>query len=64
MRVAIIARIENYKEDYPFNIRYKIDESFKKIFDELNILIIPIISEKNLNEISELCDFLYSRKVL
>lgn len=58
MKVAIMTRVENYKEDYPFNIRHIIDDSYRKIFDELNVLVIPIISEKNLDEIAESCDFL------
>lgn len=58
MKVAIICRMENYKDDYPFNIRYILDESYKKIFDELNVLVIPVISEKNLDEIVNICDAL------
>lgn len=58
MKVAIIARVENYKDDFPFNIRYTIDNSYRKIFDELNVLIIPVLSEKNLDEIVDMCDFL------
>lgn len=58
MKVAIICRMENYKEDYPFNIRYILDEAYKKIFDELNVLVIPIISENNLEEVATLCDAL------
>lgn len=58
MKVAIVTRIENYKEDFPFNVRHIIDESYRKIFDELDVLVIPIISEKNLDEISNICDFL------
>lgn len=58
MKVAIIARVENYKDDFPFNIRYTIDNSYRKIFDELNVLIIPVLSEKNLDEIVSMCDFL------
>lgn len=58
IKVAIITRVENYEEDYPFNVRHIIDDSYRKIFDELGVLVIPIISEKNVEEISELCDFL------
>lgn len=56
MKIAIIERVENYEEDKPFNKRYIIDESYKEIFDELGILIIPIISENNLEEIANMCD--------
>lgn len=58
MKIAIIQRPENYEEDFPFNKRYYIDEHYKNIFDKLNILIIPVISEKNLEEIANICDAL------
>lgn len=56
MKIAIIERIENYEKDEPFNKRYYLDNSFRKIFDELDILLIPVISEKNLDEIVNICD--------
>ena len=56
MRIAIIERIENDKNDTPFNRRYCLDNWFKEIFDELNILLIPVISEKNLDQIVNICD--------
>lgn len=56
MRIAIIERIENDENDTPFNKRYCLDNSFKEIFDELNILLIPVISEKNLDQIVNICD--------
>ena len=40
----------------PFNKRYCLDNWFKEIFDELNILLIPVISEKNLDQIVNICD--------
>lgn len=58
MKIAIICRMENYENDYPFNIRYILDESYIKIFDKLNILIIPVVSENNLDEIANSCDAL------
>lgn len=58
MKIAIIERLENYKEDEPFNKRYIIDESYKEIFDQLNALVIPVISENNLEEIANMCDAL------
>ena len=58
MKVAIICRIELNKNTDPFNIKYIIDESYRKIFDRLNILVIPVISEKNLVQIVEMCDAL------
>ena len=56
MRIAIIERIENDKNDTPFNKRYCLDNWFKEIFDELNILLIPVISERNLEQIVNICD--------
>lgn len=50
--------MENYKDDYPFNIRYILDEAYKKIFYELGALIIPIISENSSEEIANICDAL------
>ena len=58
MKIAIIERLENYKEDEPFNKRYIINESYKEIFDQLNALVIPVISENNLEEIASMCDAL------
>ncbi len=56
MKIAIIERIENYDEYKPFNKRYYLDDWFRKIFDELGILLIPVISENNLEEIVNMCD--------
>ena len=56
MKIAIITRLENYKEDAPFNKRYIIDNSYKEIFDKLNVTIIPVLSEKNIECIEEICD--------
>ena len=56
MKIAIVERIENYDEEKPFNKRYYLDSCFSEIFDELDILLIPVISEKNLEEICNICD--------
>ena len=56
MKIAIVERIENYEEDKPFNKRYYLDNSFREIFDELGILLIPVISEEKLDEICDMCD--------
>lgn len=56
MKIAIVERIENYDEKTPFNMRYYLDSCFKEIFDELDILLIPVISEKNLEEICNICE--------
>jgi len=55
-KIAIIGRIENYEKDKPFNKRYYIDDWFRKIFDELGVLLIPVISENHLEEIANMCD--------
>ena len=55
-KIAIIERIENYEERRPFNKRYTLNSFFKEIADELDILLIPVVSEKNLDEICNLCD--------
>ena len=56
MKIAIIERIENDDNDKPFNQRYYLDNAFKEIFDDLGILLIPVISEKNLEDICNICD--------
>lgn len=56
LKIAIIERLENYEEDKPFNKRYYIDNCFREIFDELDILLIPVISEKNLDKICDICN--------
>lgn len=56
MKIAIVERIENNDEKEPFNRDYYLSDWFRKIFDELGILLIPVISEKNLNEIVNMCD--------
>lgn len=56
MILAIIERIENVKEEEPFNYRYYLTEHYKKIFDELNILLFPIVSIKNLEKVCDICD--------
>lgn len=45
MILAIIERIENIKDEATFNNRYYLTEHFKKIFDELDILLFPIVSK-------------------
>lgn len=55
-KIAIIERIEKYEEGRLFESRYILDSSFKKISDELDILLIPVVSDKNLDEICNICD--------
>lgn len=56
MILAIIERMEDIDKEKPFNNRYYITNYFKEIFDELDILLFPIISEKNMKKVCELCD--------
>lgn len=56
MILAIIERIEDIKSEEPFNNRYYLTNYFKEIFDELDILLLPVISENNLEKVCELCD--------
>ena len=53
MVLAIVERIENISES---NNRYFLKEHFKNVFDELNILLFPIISQKNLEKVCDICD--------
>ena len=56
MKIAIIGRMKNKEENKPFNKEYVLNNSFREIFDELGILLIPVISNKNLDEICAMCD--------
>lgn len=56
MKLAIIERLENLEEEKPFNVRYYLDSYFKDIFDKLNVLLIPVVSDKYIDEISNMCD--------
>ncbi|MCI8362690.1 MAG: gamma-glutamyl-gamma-aminobutyrate hydrolase family protein [Clostridia bacterium] len=56
MILAIIERKENVREEKPFNSRYFLTEHYKKIFDNMNIILFPIISEKNIDKICDICD--------
>ena len=56
MRIAIIERLDKEEGEEPFEITYYLDNYYKEIFDELNILLIPVISENRLEEVCSLCD--------
>ena len=56
MILAIIGRIENVKGDSSSSNKYYIKEDYKRIFDELNVLLFPIISNINLEKICNICD--------
>lgn len=56
LKIGIIERIENYDSEEPFNKRYALDSYFKDIADELDIILIPIVSSKHIDEVVDLCD--------
>lgn len=56
MKIAVIARMRIHEKNFPFHERYSVDNSFRKLFDALGILLIPVISENNLDEIVRICD--------
>ena len=47
-KIAIIERLENNGKKKPFNIVYYLDSSYRKIFDKLDVILIPVISERNI----------------
>lgn len=57
MRVGIITRYEVIKGEKDKKHFY-INENFVKLFEELNITLIPIVSSKNLENIVDICDAL------
>lgn len=56
LKIAIVERLKTLSVGSSFDVKYYLDVCYRLIFDKLNILLIPVISEKNLEEISELCD--------
>ena len=56
IKIGIIERIENYDSEKPFNKRYALDSYFKDIADEIDIILIPIVSSKHIDEVVDLCD--------
>jgi len=56
MILGIIERTENIENEKPFNNRYFLTKHYKDIFDELDVLLFPIISGKNLEKVCSLCD--------
>ncbi len=56
MKIAIIFRAE-YNKDNEYSI-FGLPKYFKEIFEELDIMIIPILSQNNLEEICKMCDAL------
>lgn len=56
MILAITERFESRSELEPFTNRYYLTEFYKKISDQLDILLFPIISDNNLDKVIEICD--------
>lgn len=56
MKIAIIERLEKDEEKKPFSTKYYLDSFYREIFDKLDILLIPVISEIHLDEICDMCD--------
>ncbi len=57
MVIGIIERYETVKEKEPFFFeRYFLTKYFKDIFEELNVILFPIMSGKNIEEIAQMCD--------
>ena len=56
MRLAIIGRFELYEDEKPFDKRYYLDYDFSKIFEDLGVLLIPVVSLNQIEEIVNICD--------
>ena len=56
MILAIATRMEHESSEKPFDDRLYITSYFKKIFDDMGILLLPVISEKNLDTVTSLCE--------
>lgn len=56
MRIAIIERLDKEEGEEPFEITYYLNNYYKEIFDKLDILLIPVVSENKLEEVCSLCD--------
>ncbi len=55
-KIAIVERLSEKKGNEPFRVTYVLDVFYKEIFDRLNILLIPVVSDKGLEEICKICD--------
>ena len=56
MVLGIVERFETVEEEEYFFERYFLTKHFKDIFEELNVILFPILSGKNVEEISKMCD--------
>lgn len=56
MIIAIVTRYENLTNETPINERYYISGQYKEMFDDLGIIISPVVSDTNIEEIAKICD--------
>lgn len=56
MKIAIIERIENDETAQPFNKKFYLSSYFQEIFEQLEVLLVPVVSEKFLEEVCKICD--------
>lgn len=56
MKIAVTERIESDMLEKPFDKKYFLSREFQEIFEELDVLWIPVVSEQFSEEISEMCD--------
>ena len=54
IKIGIIERRENYDSEKPFNKRYALDSYFKDIAEKLDIILIPIVSSKHIDEVVDI----------
>ena len=54
MILAIATRIEHVPEEKPFDDRFYLTAYFKKIFDDMGILLFPLISDKTLSTAADM----------
>lgn len=58
IKVAILARKEMAAGREPFQWRYQISKHFVDVFNALNALLIPIVSEHGITDVLAACDAL------
>lgn len=54
MILAIATRIEHVPEEKPFDDRFYLTAYFKKIFDDMGIILFPLISDKTLSTAADM----------
>lgn len=58
MIIAIAPRFENIASEKPFDDRYYFTAHLKEVLDELEVIPLPILSEKHLGPIADMADAL------